>query len=159
MRSLRILQNGATYHVTSNIDHNDMSLLEPQFKMLFLDFVGKAKRKFHFRLWDFCIMGNHIHFLIQPGREGNLSEIMQWIKCNFAKAWNKAHNRTGHVWGERFYSRIIRGVGEFLRVRGYVAENPVRAGLVEEAGEWVYGSVYQRLHGQSDLLDEPPGMV
>jgi putative transposase len=100
-----------------------MSLLEPQFKRLFLAFVGKAKRRFHFRLWDFCIMGNHIHFLIKPGKDGNLSVIMQWLKCNFAKAWNKAHNRSGHVWGERFYSRIIRGVEDFLRVREYIEEN------------------------------------
>jgi REP element-mobilizing transposase RayT len=84
---------------------------------------------------------------------------MQWVKCNFAKAWNKAHNRTGHVWGERFYSRIIRGVGEFLRVREYIEENPVKAGLVEEATEWVYGSLYQRLHRRTDLLDEPTGIV
>jgi putative transposase len=104
-------------------------------------------------------MGNHIHFLINPGKEGNLSEIMQWVKCNFAKAWNKTHNRTGHVWGERFYSRIIQVVGEFLRVREYLEENPVKAGLVERAVEWVYGSLYQRLHGQTDLLDEPPGIV
>jgi putative transposase len=104
-------------------------------------------------------MGNHIHFLIKPGKDGNLSEIMQWLKCNFAKAWNKAQKRTGHVWGERFYSRIIRGVADFLRVRGYIEENPVKAGLVERAAEWVYGSLYYRLHGWSELLDEPPGIA
>ncbi|MDR2446428.1 MAG: transposase [Treponema sp.] len=155
MRSLRILIEGATYHVTSKIDHDDMSLLESQFKMLFLSFVEKAKRKFHFHLWDFCIMGNHIHFLIKPGRSGTLSVIMQWIKCNFAKAWNKMHGRKGHVWGERFYSRIINGITDFLRTRDYIAENPVKAGLVERAMEWVFGSLYHRLHRRSNLLDEP----
>ncbi|MDR0784301.1 MAG: transposase [Treponema sp.] len=73
-------------------------------------------------------MGNHIHFLIKPGKDANLSEIMQWIKCNFAKAWNKAHGRKGHVWGERFYSRIIGGIDDFLRTREYITENPVKAG-------------------------------
>jgi REP element-mobilizing transposase RayT len=156
MRSLRILQDGATYHVTSKIDHDDMALLEPRFKTLFLSFVEKAKRRFHFRLWDFCIMGNHIHFLIKPGKDGTLSEIMQYIKCNFAKAWNRAHGRTGHVWGERFYSRIIGGMADFLRVREYIAENPVKAGLVERAAEWVFGSLYHRLRPcrPSDLLDD-----
>ncbi|MDR1466466.1 MAG: transposase [Treponema sp.] len=86
MRSLRILKDNATYHVTSQIDHADMYLRESKFKRLFLSFVERAKRKFHFRLWDFCIMGNHIHFSIKPGKDGNLSVIMQWIKCNFAKA-------------------------------------------------------------------------
>jgi putative transposase len=118
--------------------------------MLFLSFVEKAKRKFHFRLWDFCIMGNHIHFLIKPGKEGDLSEIMQWIKCNFAKAWNKKQGRTGHVWGERFYSRIIDGMADFLRVREYIEENPVKAGLVERAAEWVFGSLYHRLRPDRD---------
>jgi putative transposase len=148
-----MLRDGAVYHVTSEINHSDMGLLAPQFKVLFLSFVKKAKRKFHFHLWDFCIMDNHIHFLIKPGKDANLSQIMQWIKCNFAKAWNKVHGLKGHVWGERFYSRIISGIMDFLRVREYIAENPVKAGLVEQAVDWVFGSLYHRLHGQTDLLE------
>jgi putative transposase len=100
-------------------------------------------------------MGNHIHFLIRPGEDGNLSEIMQWLKCNFAKAWNKAHGCKGHVRGERFYSRIISEITDFLRVREYIADNPVKAGLVERAAEWIFGSLYHRLHRRSNLLDEP----
>jgi putative transposase len=100
-------------------------------------------------------MGNHIHFLIRPGEGGNLSEIMQWMKCNFAKAWNKTYGRKSHVWGERFYSRIIDGITDFLRVREYIADKPVKAGFVERATEWIFGSLYHRLHRQSDLLDEP----
>ncbi|MDR1466628.1 MAG: transposase, partial [Treponema sp.] len=64
---MRILKNGATYHVTSKINNDDMALFEPRFKMLFLLFVRRAKRKFHFHLWDFCIMDNHVHFSIRPG--------------------------------------------------------------------------------------------
>jgi putative transposase len=131
-----------------------MSLLEPQFKKLFLSFVQKAKRKFHFRLWDFCIMRNHIHFLIKPGKSGILSEIMQWIKRDFAKSWNKERGRKGHVWGERFHSRIINGMRDFLRMREYIDENPVKAGRAERAADWVFGSLYHRLHRPSSLLDD-----
>jgi putative transposase len=148
-----MLRDGAVYHVTSEINHGETALLAPQFTDLFLSFVKKAKAKFRFQLWDFCIMDNHIHFLIKPGKDGNLSRIMQWIKCNFAKVWNKAHGLKGHVWGERFFSRIIGGIADFLRVREYIAENPVKAGLVERAVDWMFGSLYQRLHGQSDLLE------
>jgi hypothetical protein len=55
---------------------------------------------------------------------------MQWLK-KIAKAWNKVHGLKGHVWGERFYARIISGIVVFLRVREYIEENPVHAGLVE----------------------------
>jgi putative transposase len=125
MRTLRILLDGATYHVTLNIDHDDMISLEPQFKTLFLSFIERAEQRFHFRFWDFCIIENHIHFLIEPGNDGTLPEIMQWIQCNFAKAWNKARGRTGHVWGARFDSYIIAGIGDFLPARQYAPANKV----------------------------------
>ncbi|MDR0784258.1 MAG: transposase [Treponema sp.] len=154
MHPLRILRDGATYHVTSKTDHDDMSLLEPQFKKLFLMFVERAKRKFHFQLWNFCVMGNHIHFLIKPTKEGNLSKIMQWIKSNFAKAWNKAHGKKGHVWGERFFSRIINSAREFLQISNYIDENPVKAGLVHRSTDWVFGGLYYWLHKCFDIIDD-----
>jgi hypothetical protein len=45
---------------------------------------------------------------------------------------------------------------DFLRVREYIAENPVKAGLVERAVEWIFGSLYHRLRPgrPSDLLDD-----
>jgi hypothetical protein len=39
-----------------------------------------AKEKFGFRLANFCIMPAHIHLLIIPGKGGNLSHIMHWVK-------------------------------------------------------------------------------
>ncbi|MDR1220667.1 MAG: hypothetical protein LBK73_13790 [Treponema sp.] len=52
-----------------------------------------------------------------------LSEIMRWIKRN---------------------SRTIKGMRDFLRVRKYIAEKPVKAGIVERAAERVFGSLYHR---------------
>ncbi|MDR0569109.1 MAG: transposase, partial [Spirochaetaceae bacterium] len=113
MRSLRILVEGSTYHVTSKIDHDDPALLESAFKQGFLDFVAKAKKRFSFKLWNFTVMNNHIHFLVKPGPGESLSKIMQWIKCRFARWWNKKHNTKGHLWGERFFSRIIKDEKDF----------------------------------------------
>jgi hypothetical protein len=62
MRSLRILVEGATYHVTSKIDHNDPALRESAFKQGFLDFVAKAKKRFSFKLWNFTVMDKEIDF-------------------------------------------------------------------------------------------------
>ena len=44
-------------------------------------------------------------------------------------------------------------------MRTCIEENPVKAGLVERAVEWMFGSLYHRLHGLSELLDEPPEIV
>jgi hypothetical protein len=45
-------------------------------------------------------------------------------------------------------------MANLLRVREYIAENPVKAGLVERAAEWAFGGLYHRLHRTSNLLDD-----
>ncbi|MDR3302101.1 MAG: transposase [Spirochaetaceae bacterium] len=154
MRSLRILLEGAIYHVTSQIDHGAMALSGDEVKQMFLDFVEKAKTKFGFELWNFTVMDNHIHFLIKPDKDVSLSKIMQWIKCNFAKKWNKAHDTKGHLWGERFHSRIIKDENDFERTSKYIDENPVKAKLVKEAKDWKFGGLFHKVRGIIGLIEE-----
>jgi putative transposase len=156
MRLPRVLQDDATYHVTSQIDHGVMALESAEVKRVFLDFVKKAKKKFGFKLWNFAVMGNHIHFLIKPGKNASLSKIMQWIKCNFAKKWNKEHNTKGHLWGERFFSRIIKDEKDFTRTSEYIDGNPVEARLVKEAKDWKFGGLFHKLRRIIGLVDEMP---
>jgi putative transposase len=79
---------------------------------------------------------------------------MQWIKCNFTKKWNKTHNTKGHLWGERFFSRIIRDEGDFERTSAYIDNNPVAANLVKKAKDWKFGGLFHRLRGITKLVDE-----
>jgi putative transposase len=153
MRKLRILQTGATYHVASKIDHNAMALKDPNIKQMFLDMVKAAKKKFPFELWNFTILDNHIHFLIKPADGVSLSKIMQWLKCNFAKKWNKVHKTTGHLWGERFFSRIIKNEKDFKGVITYIDDNPVDAGLVQNAASWKFGGLSHWLDGIQGVVD------
>jgi putative transposase len=154
MRKLRNLQPGATYHVASKIDHGAMALKDPAIKRVFLDMVVIAKTKFPFQLWNFTILDNHIHFLIKPGPGVSLSKIMQWLKCNFAKKWNKIHHTTGHLWGDRFFSRIINNAKDFIEVNDYIDGNPVEAGLVPDATMWPFGGLFHRLRGIREILDD-----
>ncbi|MDR2633870.1 MAG: transposase [Treponema sp.] len=156
MRPLRKLKDGAIYHVTSEINRNEMDLKSPHIKTMFLTFIKKAKQKYPFQLLDFSVMDNHIHLLIKPEQGQSLSRIMQWIKGNFAKYWNKAHHKQGgHLWGKRFFSKIIDDVRQFVRVFDYIDNNPKQAGMVERAEDWEFGGLYHYLHGRMDIVDIP----
>ncbi|MDR1326664.1 MAG: transposase [Treponema sp.] len=155
MRPLRILIDGAIYHVTSKINRQAMGLRPPQIKAMFLAFIKKAKLKYPFELLNFCIMDNHIHLLIKPAQGQSLSKIMQWLKGNFAKYWNKMHHTEGHLWGERFFSKIIENVAQFFKTFNYIDENPVEAKMVAKAEDWEFGGLYHHLHGQLDVVDIP----
>ena len=133
-----MIKEGARYHVTARANRKEMILDSGRMKDLFLEVVKRAKEKYDFRIENFCIMGNYFHFIIQPMKDASLSDIMRWIMSVFAMAWNRINHLTGHVWGERFFSRIIQTFGEYIRVFGYIDENPVEAKQVSDIFKWRY---------------------
>jgi hypothetical protein len=78
---------------------------------LFLTIVVRAKGRYRFRIWNFCIMGNHIHFLIEPAKGESLSAVMQWILGEFAMSYNRRCGLTGHVWGSASIPASWKGSG------------------------------------------------
>jgi len=153
MRKPRELKDGALYHVTARANREEMMLDNRGMKDLFLEVLERAKGKFRFRIRNVCVMGNHIHLMIRPGARESLSRIMQWILSVFAMAYNRMHGYTGHVWGCRFFSRIMAGFQQFLKVFEYIDENPLEAKQVEYAGEWRYGGLWHDRHGLRGIVD------
>ncbi|MHB9294441.1 hypothetical protein PilKf_00155 [Pillotina sp. SPG140] len=138
--------HGDTYHVTSEINRLVMELQSPIIKTFFIQVIAEAHRKYGFKLWNFCVMDNYIHFLITPEKNVSLSVIMKWIKMVFAIRWNKLHGVRGHLWGDRFHARVIENREDFLKVFQYINQNPVKVELVKQAKEWIFGGLYHYLH-------------
>ena len=161
MRKLRLLIPGAIYHVTSRLNNGFMGLKERPMKILFMEVLRQAHDLFDYELLNFTIMDNHFHLLIKPGKETNLSDLMGWIKSVFAIRWNKAHGSSGHVWGERFYSRPIKeeDIEELEAIFAYIVDNPVKANKVKRARDWEYSGLWQYINGIKTILKEIPEYV
>jgi putative transposase len=153
MRKKREFIEGAAYHVTSRTNDKKRIFECHVGRKIMLLVLEEAKEKFAFSLTNFCIMPTHIHLLIIPGEGGNLSRIMQWIKTHSAKRWNRIHGSTDHLWGERYFARSIKDLREYFQVMEYIDRNPVKAGLVQDVGEWKACGAYHIRHGLSGLVD------
>lgn len=153
MRKPRELQQGAVYHVTAKANRGEMILEDRGMKDLFLRVIARARVKYRFRIENFCVMGNHIHLLIRPGERESLSRILQWILSVFAMAFNRIHGYTGHVWGCRFFSRIMASFQQFMKVFEYIDDNPVEAIRVDAAGNWPYGGLWHHRYGVRGIVD------
>jgi hypothetical protein len=70
MRKPRILVEGAWYHVSARVNRGEFCLDHDAVRDLFLAILARAKRRYRFRVIDSCVMGNHAHPLMQPGRHG-----------------------------------------------------------------------------------------
>lgn len=155
MRKPRYLQIGAEYHVTAKINRGEFALESKVIKEMFLQTVKRAKAKYSFKLKSFVIMDNHIHLLIKPGKGENLSKIMQWILSVFAKHYNKHFNLKGHVWYDRFKSKIIESIQQLISTFEYICSNPVKAEMVESAEEYLYGALWFIRRRLFDIVEPP----
>ena len=126
MRMKRVFIEGAFYHVTSRTN-NKVRAFERNLgqKIMHLT-LQEAKEKFGFCLANFCIMPTHIHLLIKPENGTSLSKIMQWIKTQSAKRWNSINGTSNHLWGDRYFSRVIKNEQDYITVMNYIDQNPVR---------------------------------
>ncbi|MDR2785746.1 MAG: hypothetical protein LBB83_07515, partial [Treponema sp.] len=48
-------------------------------------------------------------FYIKPQDGLELPAIMKWLKQTFAQRYNRETGRIGHIWGDRYWSRILVG--------------------------------------------------
>jgi putative transposase len=156
MRGNRILRPDAVYHVTARANRKEMILSCDAMRALFLATIKRAKQKFRFQVHNFCVMGNHIHLILRPERGESLSRIMQWILSVFAMAWNRSHFVSGHVWGERIFSKIIDSMREYIKTFVYVTHNPVSARLAERIDEWQFGGLWHFIISEREILEGLP---
>lgn len=93
----------------------------------------------HFALHAFVVMPNHVHLLASPAVR--LATLTKSLKGITAKRANQILALTGSsFWQEESYDRLVRNQREFERIRHYIEENPVRAGLVADAAEYPWSS-------------------
>jgi len=109
--------------------------------------VAEALRHFHgteYLLDDWVIMPNHVHVILWPMANFTLSEIMQSRKRHTARQANRLLGRTGEpFWQPESFDHWIRNDEEKARIRRYIRDNPVKAGLCATPEEWRWGSAAQ----------------
>lgn len=138
MRHPRILRRGARYHVIARTNRQEFILHAKEIKLLLLRIIKRAKLRFRFSIDTFIIMSNHVHILIRPHTNENLSKIMQWILATFAINFNKRLKLIGHVWYDRFHSNVIKNFKQWKRTFDYINENPVKAGLCNKKNDYFF---------------------
>jgi hypothetical protein len=70
-------------------------------------------------------------------RMWDISWFVRLVKQRFTQGFNKRHERTGTLWEDRFKSVLVEGAGRALSaMAAYIDLNPVRAGLVEDPGDY-----------------------
>jgi REP element-mobilizing transposase RayT len=89
-----------------------------------------------YRLMAWTIMPNHVHVLIEPMMDRNLGNIVSSWKRFSARMANRALGRSGAFWQDDYWDTYIRNERHFESTVSYIANNPVKAGLVQKPADW-----------------------
>ena len=82
----------------------------------------------------FCIMPDHLHLVVNPGRNG-LSSAVRLFKGRLTPWWRECGDRLP-LWQNGYFDHRLRSGESFSEKCRYVMQNPVRAGLVAKDSDW-----------------------
>ena len=150
---------GFCIHVLNRAVKRARLFATPEDYDAFLAVLAEALQREPLRILAFCVMPNHFHLIAWPQRAGELSGFMHWMTLTHACRWHGARGTTGEgaVYQGRFKSFPIQSDEHLYRACRYVERNALRAGLVERAEDWRWGSAWHREHGDPmGLLGDGP---
>ena len=100
----------------------------------------------------YCLMTNHVHLLMTPSTEDALSLLMQNLGQRYVQYVNRAYGRSGTLWEGRYRSCIAESAHYVLACYRYIELNPVRAGLADDPGKYLWSSYRANAEGAEDRL-------
>jgi putative transposase len=150
LRAGRLSEEFAVYSVTKCVDHRRRVLANPAAAAIVIASLRHVREQQKIKLLSFCVMPDHYHVLVLllPGQ--SLSQAMNGIGKFTALQINKLISASGRFWQEGFFDHRCRSIDDMLDRMEYIEYNPVRAGLVKTAEDWLFSSAHP---SHAHLLD------
>jgi len=105
---------------------------------LLIDVLRSLVAEHRFKLHDFVIMPDHVRLLIEADSGMTIEKATQLIKGRFSHRLSHEFGYKGEVWQRGFSEVQILGDRSFQEHRAYIANNPVKAGLVDAPERYPY---------------------
>ena len=151
-RAPRIQDAGHLHHVISRGNDRQALFRSPDDFRQYIDLLSEFRKQYPVCIYNFCLMDNHVHLLIEPLAEGNLSKFMENVSKQYAKYFNKKYNHVGHVFQGRFKSFLIQREKYLIACSRYCDLNPVKAKMVIDPKDYPWSGYKTLAYGKEGAL-------
>ncbi len=151
-RTARITVENGCYHIITRGNQKQKVFMEHRDYEKYLDLLARYKKKYGFRLYCFCLMPNHVHLIIEVSSALALNKIMGSLNLSYTLYFNLKYGKVGHLWQDRFKSKIIEKDAYLIECMNYIEANPIRASLTSHLTEYRWSS-YNLRGSTNNLLD------
>ena len=148
-RIARVIAVNYPHHVTQRGNYQYPVFDEENDFKQYLYWLKEYSLKYGLKIWAYCLMTNHVHFICVPTKETSLAKTFNSLHMRYSQYLNTKRGKKGHLWQGRFYSSILDERYLYAAVK-YVENNPVRAEMIEYAEEYRWSSAKGHIKKSSD---------
>jgi putative transposase len=105
----------------------------------YLVYLEQYSMRHNIDIIAYALMTWHIHLFVFD-KQGRVSQFMNSVHGNYAQFFNRVTNGVGHVFGERFNSKIVQANNYGLWLSRYIHRQPLEAGLVKDPKDYHWSS-------------------
>lgn len=153
-RMARLLLKNSCYHIITRGNQKQNVFLEEAGYKRYFKILTKYTKHFKAKLYSFCLMPNHIHLLLEPEVPEKLTKLMQGLNLSYTLYFNRKYNKVGHLWQDRFISKIVTKDKYLLDCISYIETNPIRANMITHLQDYAWSSYNLRLKQDYDIISE-----
>lgn len=146
---------GYPHHVLQRGNNRQAIFTSPADHRTLLDLIQEAARKSGVAVHSYVLMHNHFHLLATPDAIDSLPRMMQAVGRRYVRYFNDSQQRSGSLWEGRYRSTVLQAEAGLVACMAYIDLNPVRAGLVAEARNYLWSSHGHYIGLRSDPLVTP----
>ena len=143
-RQSRIVLPNVAHHVTQRGNYQQPVFESERDFRIYSESFKTYSEKYDVQTYAYCLMSNHVHFVVMPKTEDGLARVFSTVHMKYAQYFNKRRDITGHLWQGRFFSCLLDEAHLYRAIR-YVERNPVRAKIVPEAWNYVWSSAAEHV--------------
>ncbi|MDV3427030.1 MAG: transposase [Bacillota bacterium] len=122
-RTFRIKDDDFIYHVMGRSISDIPLFRDDKDKDKYLFYIKKYQKKFDFKVYAYCLMKTHAHILVDANG-ADISKFMHGINQSYAQYFNNRYDRHGHVFQDRFKSKVVGDENYLFTVSAYIHNNP-----------------------------------
>ena len=147
---------GLPYHIVQRGNNREACFIEPENYQYYLELWRRSSRTYRVAVHAYCLMTNHVHFLVTPGTQTAISTTMKVVGSRYAQYMNVRYQRTGTLWEGRHRASLVQSEQYLLTCHRYIELNPVRAGMVQRPEEYRWSSYGVNAWGDGSWLTPHP---
>ena len=118
---------------------------------LFIANLFRYRDQGEYKLHAFVVMRDHFHVLLTIEGAGTIERAMQKIKGGFSYRARTELGFQGEIWQRGFTDERVWDAEQFVAVRQYIHNNPVRKGMVVAEEDYPFSSAHPRFRKPEGL--------